>query len=88
LLEQVSLAAGLEALAEAPSSVAGLVEPLTPREAEVLRLVCEGLSNRAIAERLVVSLSTVKKHTGNIYGKLGVSSRTQAIVRAQELGLV
>jgi LuxR family maltose regulon positive regulatory protein len=87
LLELVSRAAGSEGLTEEPSLVAGLAEPLTPREAEVLRLVCDGLSNRAIAQRLVVSLSTVKKHTGNIYGKLGVNSRTQAIVRAQELGL-
>jgi LuxR family maltose regulon positive regulatory protein len=64
-----------------------LVEPLTPREIEVLRLICEGLSNREIAERLTVTLNTVKKHSSHIYGKLGVTSRAQAIVRAGELGL-
>jgi LuxR family maltose regulon positive regulatory protein len=71
-----------------PAKSVSLVEPLTPRETEVLQLICAGLSNRAIAERLVVSLSTVKKHSGNVYGKLGVNSRTQAIIRAQELNLV
>ena len=55
---------------------------------EVLRLIADGLSNREIAERLVVSLSTVKGHTANIYGKLGVNSRTQAVARATECGLL
>jgi LuxR family maltose regulon positive regulatory protein len=64
-----------------------LVEPLTAREIDVLRLLTIGLPNREIADRLVVSLGTVKRHTGNIYGKLGVDNRTQAILRAQELGL-
>jgi LuxR family maltose regulon positive regulatory protein len=78
-----------EQLSPSPSSAESpaLVEPLTPRESEVLALICQGLTNRQIAERLVVTLSTVKKHTGNIYGKLQVRGRTQAIVRAQELGL-
>ncbi len=70
-----------------PSGVQPLPEPLTPREIDVLRLICAGLSNREIAERLTVTLNTVKKHSSHIYGKLGVSSRAQAIVRAQELGL-
>jgi len=65
-----------------------LVEPLTRRELEVLHLICEGYSNQDIAEKLVVTLNTVKKHTSNIYGKLGVSSRTQAIAQAHQLGLV
>jgi LuxR family maltose regulon positive regulatory protein len=64
-----------------------LVEPLTPRELDVLRLVCEGLSNQEIAAKLSITISAVKKHTGNIYGKLGVTSRTQAMRRAQGLGL-
>jgi len=64
-----------------------LPEPLTSRELEVLRLICEGLSNREIAGRLTVTLNTVKKHSSHIYGKLAVSSRAQAIVRARELGL-
>jgi LuxR family maltose regulon positive regulatory protein len=64
-----------------------LPEPLTPRELEVLRLICDGLANQEIAERLTVTLNTVKKHSSHIYGKLGVSSRAQAMVRAHELGL-
>jgi LuxR family maltose regulon positive regulatory protein len=65
-----------------------LIEPLTPRELEVLRLICEGLSNREIAERLTVTLNTVKKHTSNLYSKLGVRSRTQAIASARTLNLL
>lgn len=65
-----------------------LVEPLTARELEVLRLIAEGDSNQAIAEKLVITVSAVKKHTGNIYGKLAVGSRTQAISRARQLGLL
>jgi LuxR family maltose regulon positive regulatory protein len=65
-----------------------LVEPLTKREREVLQLIYEGLSNQEIAEKLVLALNTVKRHTSNIYGKLDVSSRTQAIARARQLGLV
>ncbi|NTW00580.1 MAG: hypothetical protein HGA19_04640, partial [Oscillochloris sp.] len=65
-----------------------LVEPLTPRELEVLTLVAAGMSNQDIADRLVVGISTVKKHINNIYGKLDVLSRTQALKRARELGLI
>jgi LuxR family maltose regulon positive regulatory protein len=65
-----------------------LVEPLTDRELEVLQLIGEGYSNRAIAQALVVTLNTVKKHASGIYSKLGVRSRTQAVARAQELGLL
>jgi LuxR family maltose regulon positive regulatory protein len=65
-----------------------LLEPLTKRECEILLLICEGCSNQEIAERLVVTLNTVKKHTSNIYGKLDVRSRTQAVARAQELGIL
>jgi LuxR family maltose regulon positive regulatory protein len=65
-----------------------LVEPLTRRELEVLRLVCAGYSNQEVAARLVISINTVKKHTGNIYGKLGVVNRAQAIVETQRLGLL
>jgi len=68
-----------------PSS---FVEDLSAREIEVLELITEGLTNREVATRLFVSLNTVKAHTRNIYGKLGVHSRTQAIARAQELGLL
>jgi LuxR family transcriptional regulator, maltose regulon positive regulatory protein len=64
------------------------IDPLTPRELEVLNHIAAGDSNQAIAERLVITLSAVKKHTGNIYAKLNVNSRTQAIARARQLGLI
>jgi LuxR family maltose regulon positive regulatory protein len=67
---------------------AALVEPLTERELEVLRLVAGGASNRDIAAHLILSVGTVKKHTNNIFGKLGVQSRTQAIVKARAAGLL
>jgi len=69
-------------------SQGGLIEPLTEREIEVLRLMCEGHSNQAIADVIVVSVNTVKKHTSNIYGKLGVRNRAQAVLRAREIELV
>jgi LuxR family maltose regulon positive regulatory protein len=65
----------------------GLVEPLSERELEVLRLVAAGLTNQAIADRLFIAVSTVKSHTNSIYGKLGVRNRTQAVAQAQALGL-
>lgn len=64
-----------------------LVEPLTPREREVLQLLCAGFSNQQIAEKLFLTLHTVKKHTSNIYQKLGVESRAQAMIKAQTLDL-
>jgi LuxR family maltose regulon positive regulatory protein len=66
----------------------GLVERLSERELEVLRLLANGLSNKKITETLFVSLSTVKTHLRNIYGKLNVHSRTEAIVKAKELELL
>jgi LuxR family maltose regulon positive regulatory protein len=68
--------------------VAGLVEPLTARELEVLQLLAAGASNRAIAEQLVVTPETVKKHLSHLFDKLGVANRTQAVARARELGLL
>ncbi|HZU02579.1 MAG TPA: LuxR C-terminal-related transcriptional regulator, partial [Ktedonobacteraceae bacterium] len=64
-----------------------LVEPLTQREREVLQLLADGASNREIADHLVLSVNTVKKHVLNICGKLGVQSRTQAIAKARSLNL-
>jgi LuxR family maltose regulon positive regulatory protein len=65
-----------------------LVEPLTERELEVLRLIADGASNQAIADRLSIAVGTVKRHINNLFGKLGVQSRTQAIRAAQEQGLI
>jgi len=73
-------------LAPGPSSA--LVEPLSERELEVLGLIAAGLSNREIAQKLFVALSTVKTHINNIYRKLDVSKRTQAVARAKELNLL
>lgn len=64
------------------------VEELTPREREVLQLLAEGLANKAIAQRLEISEHTVKFHVNAIMSKLGVQSRTAAVVRATRLGLI
>ncbi len=66
----------------------GLIEPLSDREIVVLELIASGLTNQAIANRLVLSLHTVKAHTRNIYGKLDVHNRTQAVDRARSLGIL
>ncbi len=65
-----------------------LVEPLSDRELEVLRLIAAGLSNAEIARRLFLSVGTVKVHARNIYGKLGASSRTEAVSQAHQLNLL
>lgn len=72
---------------QAPDQSA-LIEPLSERELEVLALLAEGLTNRELAERLYLSVGTIKRHTHNIYGKLGVNNRTQALVRGRALGLI
>ncbi|MCB0012079.1 MAG: NACHT domain-containing protein [Anaerolineales bacterium] len=85
----------MQAIDPAPNEAAAppdpnqlLIEPLSDRELEVLALIGNGLTNQAIADELVIALSTVKKHVNNIFGKLNVSSRTQAVSRAQELGIL
>jgi LuxR family maltose regulon positive regulatory protein len=65
-----------------------LIEPLSERELEVLRLICAGKSNQEIADELFIALDTVKRHANNIYGKLSVKRRAQAILEARRLGLV
>jgi LuxR family maltose regulon positive regulatory protein len=71
---------------QAPGSE--LVEPLSQRELEVLKLIAQGLSNREISKRLFLALNTIKGHNQKIYSKLQVQSRTEAIARARELGLL
>ena len=72
----------------APATVPGLVEQLTSRELEVLGMLAVGKSNQAIADELVVTLDTVKKHVSHLLGKLGAANRTEAVIRARELGLI
>jgi DNA-binding NarL/FixJ family response regulator len=69
-------------------SDSGLIEPLSEREAEVLRLLAAGMSNQEIAEDLVLTIHTVKWHTRSLYGKLNVRNRAQALIRGTELGLI
>lgn len=70
------------------TKISPLIEPLTDRELDILRLIVQGLSNPEIAEQLVISVGTVKAHTNRIYGKLGVTNRVEAVTKAQELSLL
>jgi LuxR family maltose regulon positive regulatory protein len=70
------------------SKIQNLTEPLSERELEVLRLIADGLSNHEIADKLIIGLGTVKTHINNIFGKLDVKNRTQAVARARELNLL
>ena len=72
----------------AASAAPGLVEQLTARELEILVLLAAGAPNPRIAEQLVVSLDTVKKHVSHVLGKLGAANRTEAATRARQLGLI
>ena len=65
-----------------------LIEPLSQRELEILRLIADGLSNQEISERLYLALSTVKGHNREIFAKLQVQRRTEAVARARELNLL
>lgn len=80
--------ASLGETAPAHPSQESLIEPLSERELEVLRLVTAGLSNREIAEKLFISTGTAKSHIHNLCGKLGVRNRTEAAMKAKELSLV
>jgi predicted ATPase/DNA-binding CsgD family transcriptional regulator len=87
---ETTIRAILDEVNETPRKNANyaLREPLSERELEVLGLIAQGLSNSEIARRLVLSTGTVKVHTRNIYGKLGVSSRTQALAQAIKFNLL
>jgi LuxR family maltose regulon positive regulatory protein len=73
---------------EVREPISGIIDPLSVRELEVLDCLAEGLSNREIAQQLTISLTTVKTHTRNIYRKLDVNSRTQAVARGKALGII
>jgi DNA-binding NarL/FixJ family response regulator len=73
---------------DSPDDELARVEPLTPREIDVLELLAEGLPNKAIAERLRISDQTVKFHVSSISGKLGAANRTDAVRRAVRRGLI
>jgi LuxR family maltose regulon positive regulatory protein len=94
-VERLLVAFQLQSVSSPSASHAGkevesykLIEALSERELEVLRLIAAGKSNREIAEALVLAVGTVKKHISNIFGKLGVSSRTQCVARARQLHLL
>jgi LuxR family maltose regulon positive regulatory protein len=71
-----------------PTHLPTHIEPLSDRELEILRLIAAGLSNREIADTLVVSINTVKTHVRRMYGKLNVNKRLQAVERARELDIL
>ena len=71
-----------------PSKSQSLVEPMSERELQILRLLADGLSNREIAERLVISIGTTKSHVHHVLEKMGVDSRMQAVAKARELALL
>jgi len=75
-------------MARAASDGMSLVESLTAREVEILRLLASGLRNQEVADALVISVATVKRHMANTYGKLGAAHRTEAIAKATELGIL
>ncbi|HVU12342.1 MAG TPA: LuxR C-terminal-related transcriptional regulator [Phototrophicaceae bacterium] len=88
LVSTVTAILGASAPVPQLASSTALIDPLSEREIEILRLAASGLSNQQIADRLVLALGTVKSHLHNIYGKLGIEGRVQAIARARELHLV
>jgi LuxR family maltose regulon positive regulatory protein len=80
--------AGAAARHDSDAAVPGLVQQLTPRELEILAMLAAGTSNPRIAQELVVTLDTVKKHVSHLLGKLAAANRTEAVARARQLGLI
>ena len=79
--------AGRPVLQVKQPQIEGMIKPLSKRELEVLRLVATGKTNQEIAVELVIAFGTVKRHMINIYTKLDVKNRTEAVAKARELGL-
>jgi LuxR family maltose regulon positive regulatory protein len=79
--------AAIKVAQEKMSSARDLVEPLSPRELEVLHLLALGKTNQEIARQLIVSTGTIKAHTASIYRKLDVANRTEAVARARQFGI-
>ena len=79
---------GVEPALALPEQAADMEDPLSERELEALRLLAAGLSNPEIADELYIAVSTVRSHCKNIYSKLNVHRRWDAVQRAQELGLI
>ncbi len=88
LLDERFAPKGIVATAHTPQADQTLIEPLSKRELEVVSLIADGLSNQEIADRLILSVGTVKWHTSQIYCKLGVQNRAQAVRRTQQLNLL
>jgi LuxR family maltose regulon positive regulatory protein len=91
MLEQASPAgepAASHVMSPVEPSEQALVEPLSPRELDVLHLIALGRTNKEIAQQLIVAPGTVKAHTSNIYRKLDVANRTEAVARARQLGIL
>ena len=65
-----------------------MIEPVSARELEILQLIARGYTNREIGEILAISANTVKTHASNVYSKLGVKRRTQAVAQGRDLGLL
>ena len=83
-----ALLIALESEAKTKDVHSSLIEPLSERELEALRLLATGLSNKEIAQTLIIAVGTVKQHLKSIYGKLQVHNRTEAASRARDLGLL
>jgi ATP/maltotriose-dependent transcriptional regulator MalT len=88
IVDLIEQADAVISLPPAQRDVDPLLETLTSREHDVLALVADGLSNRDIAGRLAISEHTVKFHLASIFGKLGVSTRTEAVQRGLRLGVI
>jgi LuxR family transcriptional regulator, maltose regulon positive regulatory protein len=88
LVAMAPVASTPEAAEQPPGTIRALADPLSQRELQILTLICKGLSNQEIGQQIFLSLSTVKWHNQNIFDKLDVQRRTEAVARARELNLL